>query len=41
VEDEPTPALRPITPLRPLRARTRRSRANGGTLRSLNTEQEA
>jgi hypothetical protein len=41
VEDEPPPALRPITPLRPLRARTRRPRSNGAALRRLNTEQEA
>ena len=41
VEDEPTPALRPITPLRPLRARTRRAKTNRGGLRSLGGEQEA
>src|SRR5436853_2064608 len=28
--DEPSPTLRPITPLRPVRARGRRPRANGG-----------
>jgi hypothetical protein len=41
VDEEPTPALRPITPLRPLRARGRRTRTNGAALRRLNTEQEA
>ena len=41
VEDEPTPALRPITPLRPLRARTRRAKTSRGGLRSLGGEQEA
>src|SRR5438132_12458783 len=40
-EDVPPPALRPITPLRPVRARGRRQRASGGTLRRLNSEQEA
>ena len=35
------PALRPITPLRPIRARGRRPRANGTGLRRLSSEQEA
>jgi hypothetical protein len=41
VEDLPPPALRPITPLRPVRARGRRPRASAVALRSLNSEQEA
>jgi len=41
VEDEPTPALRPITPLRPLRPRTRRVKTNRGGVRRLGGEQEA
>jgi len=40
-EDLPLPALRPITPLRPARARARRQRASGVALRRLNSEQEA
>ncbi len=44
VEMEPAaalPALRPITPLRPARGRTRRTRVSGGGLRDLGSEQEA
>ncbi len=40
-EDVPPPALRPITPLRPVRARGRRPRTAGVAVRSLNTEREA
>jgi hypothetical protein len=40
-EDVPPPALRPITPLRPVRARSRRPRASGVALRRFNTEREA
>jgi hypothetical protein len=40
-EDTPPPALRPITPLRPVRTRTRRSRVSGGSVRPLTSEQEA
>lgn len=40
-EVEPTPGLRPITPLRPVRPRVRRPRPNGLTLRQLKTEKEA
>lgn len=40
VEVEPTPGLRPITPLRPVRSRTRRKSSVGG-LRRLIGEQEA
>src|SRR5712692_1461319 len=41
VEDVAPPALRPITPLRPVRARGRRPRASGVSLRTLQAEQEA
>jgi hypothetical protein len=41
VQDEPAPALRPITPLRPLRSRTRRPRAGADGLRSMAADQEA
>jgi hypothetical protein len=41
VEDVPPLALRPITPLRPVRARGRRARTNGASPRRLNTEREA
>jgi hypothetical protein len=41
VEVVPTPALRPITPLRPVRARGRRPRTTGASLRSFNAEKEA
>ncbi len=40
-EDVPPPALRPITPLRPVRARGRRPRTAGVAVRSLNTGREA
>jgi hypothetical protein len=40
-EDVAPAALRPITPLRPIRARSRRPRANGIGLRRLSSEQEA
>ena len=40
-EDEPTPAVRPITPLRPVRPRGRRPRIDGSALRSLAAEKEA
>jgi hypothetical protein len=38
--DDPTPALRPITPLRPRRSRPRRSRAGADGLRGLAADQE-
>jgi hypothetical protein len=41
VEDDALPALRPITPLRPARARGRRPRASGIALRRLSGGQEA
>jgi hypothetical protein len=41
VEDVPPSAVRPITPLRPVRARGRRPRASASTLRRLSGEQEA
>jgi len=40
-EDVPPPALRPITPLRPIRARGRRPRVSGAGLHRLSSEQEA
>jgi len=40
-EDVPPPALRPITPLRPVRARGRRPRTAGVAVRSLNSDREA
>jgi len=39
--DERTTVLRPITPLRPARRRSRRPRANGGSPRQLSAQQEA
>ncbi len=39
--DERTTVLRPITPLRPARRRSRRPRANGGSLRQVSAQQEA
>ncbi|HEV7663237.1 MAG TPA: Chromate resistance protein ChrB [Chloroflexota bacterium] len=41
VEDMPSPGPRPITPLRPLRTRTRRPRALPAAVRRVNDEQEA
>ncbi len=41
VQDEPTPAVRPITPLRAVRPRGRRSRTSSVSVHRLNTEQEA
>src|SRR3981081_782158 len=40
VEDAPSPAFRPITPLRLFRARCRRPRASAGGLRCFSSEQE-
>src|SRR5438128_1380982 len=41
VDDGPMPALRPITPLRPVRAHRRRPRPDGVSLRSFNAERGA
>jgi len=41
VEDAPRPALRPITPLRPIRPKARRPRATSLLVRRLNSEREA
>jgi hypothetical protein len=41
VAEVPPPALRPITPLRPVRTRGRRSRASAAAVRRLSSEQEA
>jgi hypothetical protein len=41
-QDQDVPStVRPITPLRPVRGRARRTRANGNTLQRLGAEQEA
>jgi hypothetical protein len=41
VEEVPPPALRPITPLRPVRGRRPRARTNGVALRGFDSQREA